>query len=170
MTMQAWTLAAGIGCGILAHYANRMFASTSSARLSSSSEPSLNSWMNFPFSTNNKMVLVVRTDLNMAKGKVAAQCAHAAVDLYKKATKRTPKLVKQWETFGQAKVALKAPSEAQEEALKQLKEQAEQIGLAAVIIHDAGKTQVESGTATVLGIGPGPADLIDKVTGHLKLY
>ena len=31
-----------------------------------------------------KMVLLVRTDLGMAKGKVAAQCAHAALACYKK--------------------------------------------------------------------------------------
>ena len=54
--------------------------------------------------------------------------------------------------------------------MKILKKQAEEIGLAAVIIYDAGKTQVESGSATVLGIGPAPADIIDKITGHLKLY
>ena len=45
----------------------------------------------------------------MKLGKIAAQCAHAAVDLYKKASVKTPDLVKQWETFGQAKVTLKAP-------------------------------------------------------------
>ena len=115
------------------------------------------------------MVLIVRTDLNMGKGKAAAQCAHAAVDLYKKALIRTPKLVKQWETFGQAKVALKAP-EGGEEGLKILQKEAEKIGLATVIIRDAGKTQIESGSATVLGIGPAPADILDKVSGHLKLY
>ena len=78
-------------------------------------------------------------------------------------------IVRQWETFGQAKVALKAP-EGGEEALKLLKKHAKDEGLAAVIIHDAGKTQIESGAATVLGIGPGPVDIVDKVTGHLKLY
>ena len=77
--------------------------------------------------------------------------------------------MKQWQTFGQAKVALKGP-EGGVEALELLQKQAKEEGLATVIILDAGKTQIESGTATVLGIGPGPADIIDKVTGHLKLY
>ena len=60
--------------------------------------------------------------------------------------------VRQWETFGQAKVALKAP-EGGEEALKLLQNKAKGEGLASVIIRDAGRTQIESGTATVLGIG-----------------
>lgn len=169
-TMQVWTLAAGLGCGIMAHLATRMFSRGVPTPVGGTMPPqNLNNWMNFPFSTNNKMVLVVRTDLSMGKGKAAAQCAHAAVDLYKKASKLTPKLVRQWETFGQAKVALKGP-EGGKEALELLQKQAKEEGLATVIILDAGKTQIESGTATVLGIGPGPADIIDKVTGHLKLY
>ncbi len=167
--MQAWTLAAGIGCGIVAHLATRMFSRNLPYAAKEIPKESLEGFMNFPFSTDNKMVLVVRTDLAMGKGKAAAQCAHAAVDLYKKASRRTPKLLKQWETFGQAKVALKAP-EGGEEALKVLKQQAEDIGLASVIIYDAGRTQIETGTATVLGIGPAPSDIIDRVTGHLKLY
>jgi len=69
----------------------------------------------------------------MGKGKAAAQCAHAAVDLYKKASKLTPKLVRQWETFGQAKVALKGP-EGGIEALELLQKQAKEEGLATVII------------------------------------
>ena len=105
----------------------------------------------------------------MKKGKACAQCAHAAVQLYKTACERTPKLLGQWEVFGQAKVALKAP-EGGEEALNVLKKEAEERGLSAVIIRDAGRTQIESGTPTVLGIGPGPADIVDKITGHLKLY
>ena len=118
-------------------------------------------------STNNKMILVVRSDLGMTKGKAAAQCAHAAVMCYKKATKDTPQLLKQWEMFGQAKVAVKAEGQ---EALKQLKKSAEAKGLVACLVHDAGRTQLESGTATVLGIGPGPVEVLDEVTGHLKLY
>jgi len=167
-TMQAWTLAAGLGCGLLAHVASRVIT-RASAVSSGNSKSALETWTNFPFSTDNKMVLVIRTDLNMGKGKAAAQCAHAAIDLYKKANKKTPKLLTQWESFGQAKVTLKAP-DGGEEALNCLKTKADEVGLAAVIIRDAGRTQIESGSATVLGIGPGPSEIIDKVTGHLKLY
>jgi PTH2 family peptidyl-tRNA hydrolase len=54
--------------------------------------------------------MVVRTDLAMGKGKIAAQCAHAAVGCYKQGLKITPDYVRNWETFGQTKVALKADS------------------------------------------------------------
>ena len=66
--------------------------------------------------------------------------------------------MKQWQTFGQAKVALKGP-EGGKEVLELLEKQAKEEGLATVIILDTGKTRIESGTATVLGIVPGPADI-----------
>ena len=53
------------------------------------------------------MVLVVRTDLGMGKGKAAAQCAHAALDCYKKAAKRHQAALTAWETTGQAKVRVR---------------------------------------------------------------
>ena len=106
VTMQAWTLAMGLGCGVLAHMASRIF-SRSWSREVAGNRSQLEDMMNFPFSMDNKMVLVVRTDLQMGKGKVAAQCAHGAVDLYKKSLVKCPKLVRQWETFGQAKITLK---------------------------------------------------------------
>ena len=60
---------------------------------------------------DNKMVFAVRTDLGMTKGKVAAQCAHAAVRCYKKAQAKTPDYLRSWEMFGETKVALKIDSE-----------------------------------------------------------
>jgi len=69
--------------------------------------------------------------------------------------------------FGQTKVTLKADSH---ETLDTIKEKAERLGLVALEIRDAGRTQMDSGTVTVLGVGPGPSDLVDQVTGHLKLY
>ncbi|NXK76874.1 PTH2 hydrolase, partial [Amazona guildingii] len=114
-----------------------------------------------------KMVLIVRNDLKMGKGKVAAQCSHAAVSAYKQVQRRNPELLKQWEYCGQPKVVLRAPDE---ETLIQLLADAKHLGLTVSLIQDAGRTQIAPGSQTVLGIGPGPADVIDKVSGHLKLF
>uniref|UniRef100_A0A8C3A143 Peptidyl-tRNA hydrolase 2, mitochondrial n=2 Tax=Cyclopterus lumpus TaxID=8103 RepID=A0A8C3A143_CYCLU len=114
-----------------------------------------------------KMILVVRNDLKMGKGKVAAQCSHAAVSAYKQVQRRNPELLKQWEYCGQPKVVVKAPNE---DTLIDLLGHAKEVGLPVSLIQDAGRTQIAPGSRTVLGIGPGPADLIDKVTGDLKLY
>ena len=54
-----------------------------------------------------KMVLVVRSDLQMGKGKAAAQCAHAALGAYKIAKAKSPKVLRSWERNGQPKVVLK---------------------------------------------------------------
>jgi PTH2 family peptidyl-tRNA hydrolase len=51
-----------------------------------------------------------------------------------------------------------------------LKKVATQRGLVNSIIADAGRTQIAAGSRTVLGIGPGPARIIDEVSGHLKLF
>ncbi|XP_026877935.1 peptidyl-tRNA hydrolase 2, mitochondrial [Electrophorus electricus] len=114
-----------------------------------------------------KMILVVRTDLKMGRGKVAAQCSHAAVSAYRQVQHRSPDLLKQWEYCGQPKVVVKAPDE---DCLQELLIHAKELGLTVSLIQDAGRTQIAPGSRTVLGVGPGPAELVDKVTGHLKLY
>jgi peptidyl-tRNA hydrolase len=68
---------------------------------------------------------------------------------------------------GQAKVALQCKSE---DELLILQAAAISLSLTAKVIHDAGRTQIAAGSATVLGIGPGPKSIIDQVTGGLKLY
>ncbi|KAI8060378.1 peptidyl-tRNA hydrolase PTH2-domain-containing protein [Gilbertella persicaria] len=115
---------------------------------------------------NFKMTLIVRSDLGMTKGKIAAQCGHATLACYKAAKKSNPKLLKAWEYSGQAKVALKCDSE---DKLYEFQAIALSLGLPAQVIQDAGRTQTAPGTRTVLGVGPGPAELIDQVTGKLKL-
>ncbi|KAF2724086.1 peptidyl-tRNA hydrolase [Polychaeton citri CBS 116435] len=113
-----------------------------------------------------KLVLVVRTDLGMGKGKIAAQCSHATLACYKALVRYQSPILKLWERRGQAKVALKIDSE---DEMLVLQAQAVSLGLCAQVIHDAGRTQIASGSATVLGIGPAPKSKIDEVTGHLKL-
>lgn len=112
-----------------------------------------------------KMILVVRTDLKMGKGKIAAQCSHAAVSAYKQIQRRNPQVLKEWEYCGQPKVVVKAPDE---DTLFELLTHAKTLGLTVSLIQDAGRTQIEPGSRTVLGIGPGPVELIDEVTGLLR--
>lgn len=116
---------------------------------------------------DTKLVLVIRTDLGMSKGKIAAQCCHATLACYKRATKQVPTVLKAWEYSGQAKVTLKCSNE---EEMVELQKRAQSAGLVAHSICDAGRTQIAAGSRTVLGIGPGPIGLIDSVSGHLKLY
>ncbi|XP_027197854.1 peptidyl-tRNA hydrolase 2, mitochondrial-like [Dermatophagoides pteronyssinus] len=113
-----------------------------------------------------KMVLVIRNDLKMGKGKACAQCSHAAVLAYKQARKSI-NLLKKWSDCGQRKVVVKVDSE---QELLNIMQNARKNGLISVLIQDAGRTQVESGTKTAIAIGPAKGSLIDKVTGHLKLY
>jgi len=52
----------------------------------------------------------------------------------------------------------------------ELKEKAKALNIPAYIVHDAGRTQIAAGSATVLALGPSTIPLLDQVTGHLKLY
>ncbi|XXQ37236.1 peptidyl-tRNA hydrolase [Plasmodiophora brassicae] len=113
-----------------------------------------------------QMVLLVRKDLRMDKGKQCAQCAHATLGAYRRAVKHFPDALWAWETFGQAKIALQVPDE---EDMMALKAKADAAGLCTYVVHDAGRTQVAAGSATVLAIGPAPKDAVDQITGHLKL-
>ena len=115
---------------------------------------------------NMKMILAVRTDLKMTKGKMAAQCGHAAVGAYKRAKKKCPEILKSWENDGSCKIAVKVKDEVD---LLTILAQAKSIGLVTALISDAGRTQIAAGSKTVVAIGPGPEDLVDKVSGHLSL-
>ncbi|CAK9436335.1 uncharacterized protein LODBEIA_P08930 [Lodderomyces beijingensis] len=120
-----------------------------------------------------RMTLCVRQDLKMGKGKAAAQCSHATLSLYKKITNPNspaynPEMVRRWEYGnGQAKITLQVPNQ---EEMDLLFAKAMSLGINACIIHDAGRTQIAAGSATVLGLGPAPKRTLDEVTGKLKLY
>ncbi len=125
-----------------------------------------------------KMVLIVRQDLEMGKGKIAAQCCHAAVGIYRgvlrqelskqsSLNKQFEQWLNQWEYNAEPKIALKINSE---KDLLELENKARtEFNLPTYIVVDAGRTQIAPMSKTVLAIGPAPADIIDKVSGHLKL-
>lgn len=107
-------------------------------------------------------------------GKIAAQCSHATLACYKtlsRAAARKPsspeaRLLQRWERRGQAKIAVQVKSEAE---LLDLMGKARSLGITAEVIQDAGRTQIDPGSLTVLGVGPAPKSLVDQVTGGLKL-
>ncbi|KAK4184863.1 peptidyl-tRNA hydrolase PTH2-domain-containing protein [Podospora australis] len=121
-----------------------------------------------------KLVLVVRTDLGMTKGKIAAQAGHATLACFKTLSKqaakdpesRAAKILRQWERRGQAKIAVQIKSE---DEMLELQGKARSLGITAEVIADAGRTQIDAGSLTVLGVGPAPKSEVDAVTGGLKL-
>ena len=113
-----------------------------------------------------KQAVVVRTDLKMGKGKIAAQASHAAVSAAEEARKHHEAWWESWLDEGQRKVVVKVNSEAE---LLQLKQQAGRMRLPCALIYDRGLTQLPPDTITCLGIGPAPNDEVDKITGKLPL-
>ncbi|MEM2098848.1 MAG: peptidyl-tRNA hydrolase Pth2 [Candidatus Bathyarchaeia archaeon] len=113
-----------------------------------------------------KQVIVFRSDLKLSKGKIAAQAGHAAVSAAEEARKRHREWWDAWIFEGQRKIAVKVPTEKE---LFLLEEQAKALGLPNALIVDSGLTQVPEGTVTCLGIGPAPAEKIDRLTGKLPL-
>jgi len=110
-----------------------------------------------------KQVILVREDLKLPKGKLAAQSSHASVDATLKSDK---KIVDLWKKEGGKKVVLKVKDKNE---LFKYKQMAEDSGLKTALITDAGHTVVEPGTITCLGIGPDEEERIDKITGKLKM-
>ena len=105
--------------------------------------------------------------MEQSTGKIAAQCSHATLACYKYYFSKSPDspILKRWERGGQAKVALQCKSE---DEMLLMQAQAVSLGLCARVIQDAGRTQIASGSRTVLGV-LGPKSVVDRVTGHLKL-
>lgn len=112
-----------------------------------------------------KQVIVVRTDLDMGKGKIAAQVGHACVLGAEHVRKSHREWFDEW-WEGQEKVVLKVSGIKE---LQEIKRHAIDLGLPWSEVSDAGHTQLAPGTTTCISIGPAPENLIDKVTGDLKL-
>ena len=115
--------------------------------------------------SNIKQVIVVRTDLDMGKGKIAAQVGHACVLGAEHVRKSNPEWFTEWWN-GQEKVVVKVSSLKELEGIKQ---GAIELGLPWSEVTDAGHTQIEPGTTTCISLGPAPEERVDKITGELSL-
>ncbi len=115
-----------------------------------------------------KQVIALRTDLRMGRGKMVVQGAHASVSAAVEAlrSRKWRRWAEEWLEEGQKKIAVRVGSE---EELLEVYREAVEAGLPAYLVRDAGLTQLPPGTATAVAVGPAPEDLVDPITGRLKL-
>ena len=136
-----------------------------------------------------KMMIVMRKDLKMRKGKIAAQAGHACIEailmalhkegitgelemgadgMYLKGEGREATPLSDWFRYGCAKVCVYVDSE---EALLAIADQAREKGILAAVITDAGMTEFHGvPTKTCLALEPLPTEIADELTGGLPLY
>jgi len=117
--------------------------------------------------TSVKMMLCVREDLKMKKGKIGAQCGHATLGLYKKilGKKKYEKMLEDWETKGQKKIVAKLKDEA---AMNLLVSKATDANIPFYVVQDAGHTQVAAGSRTVIALIE-YENKVNTLTSRLKL-
>ncbi len=117
----------------------------------------------------------MRKDLNMRKGKMIAQGAHAALEVFLSRARRSGDLLSIdmtpamafWVGGAVAKVCVGVTSEAQ---LLDVFDRARLAGLSCALITDSGKTEFGGvPTRTCCAIGPDWADQVDAITGDLPL-
>ena len=137
----------------------------------------------------SKMMIVMRRDLKMRKGKIAAQAGHACVEAVLMALKKENRLndiekssdgveltldkktntpLSEWFHYGCAKVCVYVDSEAE---LLDIARKATERGILSAMITDARMTEFHGiPTKTCLTLEPLPCDIADELTGHLNLY
>jgi PTH2 family peptidyl-tRNA hydrolase len=123
-----------------------------------------------------KQIIVMRTDLNMRKGKMIAQGAHAALAVLLGKDIELGSIpnnmscsekVRQWLAEGMPKICVRVDSEAD---LESIVIEARSNNLAAYTVTDAGLTEFHGEpTVTCAAIGPDENEKIDHVTKHLTL-
>ena len=131
-----------------------------------------------------KQVIVVRRDLKMRKGKIAAQSSHASMkvffdrieEIYPDGRIHKPNTMvigditsemKEWIEGIFTKVVVGCDSEKE---LYQLKTKAESMNCPVALVIDNGLTVFDGvKTPTCIAVGPAKNEVVDEITGHLKL-
>ena len=118
-----------------------------------------------------KMVIVMRNDLNMRKGKMVAQGAHAATMCFlnrEDGNSESDARIYSWIIDSHmVKICVRVDSESE---LLEISQKAAAANLEVHVITDAGITEFAGvPTKTCLSIGPNDSAEIDRITGHLKL-
>jgi PTH2 family peptidyl-tRNA hydrolase len=109
------------------------------------------------------LAVVVRTDFHMGRGKIASLVADTALAVTVSGGARA---VRGWLRAGRGTIVLRVSGE---DRLCGLGQQALNRGLPALLVRDAGHTQVAPGSAVCLAIGPATAKRVEAVTRGLRL-
>jgi PTH2 family peptidyl-tRNA hydrolase len=125
----------------------------------------------------HKQVIVMRKDLNMRKGKLVAQGAHASMGAILGQMKRegnvmtldlSDERLAPWITGVFKKICVYVNSE---QELLSIYNQAKDAGLICSLIEDNGLTEFNGvKTLTAVAVGPDTQDKIDAITKQLPLY
>lgn len=139
---------------------------------------------------DTKQVIIIRKDLNMRKGKMIAQGAHASLKVildkmhvekrsvtthgvleprFREYSMIIPKrcALHEWLSGSFKKIVVGIDSEKE---LMDLYVEAQLLGLPHALIQDSGLTEFHGKpTYTCLAIGPEESEKIDRITGHLAL-
>jgi PTH2 family peptidyl-tRNA hydrolase len=132
---------------------------------------------------STKMIIVMRTDLNMRKGKMCSQAAHSAMsfltrrldpvwtqfhgdEVYEAGILLSPVEV-EWLNNSFTKICVRVESE---QELLNIHEAALDVGIESHLVLDNGTTEFGGvPTYTCAALGPDYAERLDPITGHLKL-
>ena len=139
--------------------------------------------------SGTKMMIVMRRDLKMRKGKIAAQAGHACIDAVLRALQKEDRMndlvmsadgmtlnnsdkptspLVEWFNNGCTKVCVYVDSE---DDLLGIAGKAEERGIIASVITDWGLTEFHGEhTKTCLALEPLPSEVADELTGTLPLY
>lgn len=117
-----------------------------------------------------KQLIVIRKDLNMRKGKMIAQGSHASISFLTRSLENNKPLTevqKEWLNNSFTKICVSVDSE---QELLEIAEKAKSMSVECHVITDNGTTEFNGiPTKTCLALGPDKAEILDQITGHLKL-
>lgn len=126
-----------------------------------------------------KQVIVMRTDLNMPKGKMVAQGSHASMAFLTRrldptccyhptaSTVMLSEVEQRWLDESFVKICVKVKSEID---LLGIYNDAKEAGIEAHLVTDDGRTMFDGApTNTCVALGPDYAERLDPLTGHLRL-
>jgi len=113
-----------------------------------------------------KMWLAVRCDLDLSRGKLVTQAGHAYQWLTIRAMQETPGALRDYLNMASPKIAVRVDSERE---LQRVQSEAEKADIPFYTVHDAGRTEHEPGTETVVAFGPAYRDELPPFLKRLQL-